>query len=196
MANMGTIEMNPWNSTIKNPDQPDWCIIDLDPSEKNSFEQVIETARVTKGVLDSLDVKGYCKTSGSTGMHIYIPMGAKYEYDECQLFGKLIATAVHDQLPLFTSIERMTNKRRGKIYVDFLQNRPKATLAAPYSLRPKPGATVSMPLDWDEVKKGLKMSDFTIKNSLDRIKSTGDIFKPVLQKGIDLHKILKNMQKD
>jgi bifunctional non-homologous end joining protein LigD len=189
MANLGAIEMNPWNSTIKKPDHPDWCIIDLDPTEKNSFEQVIRTALVVKQVLADLDVTGYPKTSGSTGIHIYIPMGARYTYDECQAFGKLIATRVHAALPKITSIERLTNRRKGCIYVDYLQNRPKATLAAPYSVRPKPGATVSMPLFWEEVKKGLKMQHFTLKNAMERIRSEGDIFKPVLGKGVNLRKI-------
>jgi bifunctional non-homologous end joining protein LigD len=189
MANLGTIEMNPWNSRTTNPDNPDWCALDIDPDKSNTFEQVIEVAQMIKEVLDSLNIKGYCKTSGSTGMHVYIPLAAQYSYDQCQLFGKFIATQVQLALPSFTSIERMTRKRKGKIYIDYLQNRPQATLAAAYSLRPKPGATVSMPLHWDEVKKGLKMKDFTIKNALDRIKSEGDIFKPVLGKGIDLGKI-------
>lgn len=193
MANLGSIEMNPWNSRIQKPDYPDWCIIDLDPTEKNTFEQVIQTAIVTREVLDSIKVPGYCKTSGSTGIHIYIPLNARYTYDECQLFGKWIATQVHAALPAFTSIERMTQKRRGKIYVDYLQNRPKATLAAPYSLRPKPGATVSMPLHWEEVKKGLKMKDFNITNAVARVNEMGDIFKPVLGKGIDMKKILRAM---
>ena len=192
MANLGAIEMNPWNSTINKEDYPDWCLIDLDPSEKNTFDQVIETALVTKEVLDNLGVEGYVKTSGSTGIHIYIPLGAKYDYDQCQLFGKVIATQVNHILPDITSIERLVKNRKGKLYVDYLQNRPKATLAAPYSLRPKPGATVSMPLLWEEVKKGLKMKDFTIANAMERIKSEGDIFKPVLGKGIDLDKVLKN----
>jgi bifunctional non-homologous end joining protein LigD len=191
MANLGAIEMNPWNSTIKKPDNPDWCIIDLDPTEKNTFEQVIRTAQATKEVLDDLKVPGYPKTSGSTGIHIYIPMGAKYTYDQCQAFGKLIATRVHEMLPRFTSIERLTDRRKGCIYVDYLQNRPKATLAAPYSVRPKPGATVSMPLHWEEVKKGLKMTHFTLKNAMGRIMAEGDIFKPVLGKGINLHRLLK-----
>jgi bifunctional non-homologous end joining protein LigD len=190
MANLGAIEMNPWNSTIHKEDYPDWCLIDLDPSEKNTFDQVIETARVTKEVLDNMGVKGYVKTSGSTGIHIYIPLGAKYDYDQSQLLGKVIATQVHHILPGITSIERIIKNRKGKLYVDYLQNRPKATLAAPYSLRPKPGATVSMPLHWEEVKKGLKMKDFTIVNAMERIKSEGDIFKPVLGKGIDLNKVL------
>lgn len=191
MANLGAIEMNPWNSTIKNPDNPDWCMIDIDPTEQNTFEQVIETALVTKQLLDHLKIEGYCKTSGATGLHIYIPMGAKYTYDQCQLFGRLIATGVHRAIPKFTSIERYTDKRKDKIYVDFLQNRAKATLAAPYSVRPKPGATVSMPLHWHEVKKGLHPKQFTLKNAIERIKSEGDLFKPVLGKGINLSKALK-----
>lgn len=194
MANLGCIEMNPWNSTIKKPDHPTWCILDLDPDTTNTFEQVIQTAQVVKQALDSLGVPSYCKTSGSTGMHIYIPLAAKYTYDECQLFGKLVATQVHNELPSFTSIERLTKNRKGKLYIDYLQNRPKATLAAPYSLRPKPGATVSMPLHWEEVKKGLKLKDFTIENSVARIKSEGDIFKPVIGKGVDLKKVLKKLE--
>ena len=92
---------------------------------------------------------------------------------------------VHTELPKFTSIERKTALRKGCIYLDFLQNRPQATVAAPYSLRPKPGAPVSMPLHWDEVKKGLKITDFHIRNAMDRLKEMGDIFKPVIGKGID-----------
>lgn len=194
MANLGSIEMNPWNSRIDKPDHPDWCLIDLDPSEKNTFEQVIKTAQVTKSVLDDIGVTGYVKTSGSTGIHIYIPLHAKYTYDECQMFGKWIATQVHQELPSFTSIERLTRNRKGKLYVDYLQNRPKATLAAPYSLRPKPGAPVSMPLHWEEVKKGLKIKDFTIANAVARVQEMGDIFKPVLGKGIDIRKVLKAIE--
>ncbi|MGF6928196.1 bifunctional non-homologous end joining protein LigD [Chitinophaga sp. W2I13] len=191
MANLGAIEMNPWNSTIHNPDNPDWCLIDLDPDKGNTFAQVIQTAQVVHEVLEGLGIKSYPKTSGSTGIHIYIPLNAKYSYDQCQLFGKLVATKAQEQLPTFTSIERMTRNRKGKIYIDYLQNRPKATLAAPYSLRPKPGATVSMPLYWEEVRKGLKMTDFTIENALARVKSEGDLFKPVLGRGINLERLLK-----
>jgi bifunctional non-homologous end joining protein LigD len=188
MASMGCIELNPWSSKVQSPDHPDWCIIDLDP-DKNSFDQVVEAAQVTKQVLDSMDVPSYCKTSGSTGLHIYIPLGAKYTYEQSKEFARVIATLVHREIPKYTSIERIVSNRNGKMYIDFLQNRPKATLAAPYSLRPKKGATVSMPLHWDEVKKGLKMTDFTIFNAIDRLKEVGDIFKPVIGKGIDLKKI-------
>ncbi len=194
MANLGAIEMNPWNSTIGKPEHPDWCCLDLDPDKSNSFEQVIQTAQMVKQVLDQLGIKGYPKTSGSTGIHIYIPLGAKYTYDECQLFGKLIATHVQEQLPRFTSIERLTRNRKGKIYIDYLQNRPKATLAAAYSLRPKPGATVSMPLDWEEVKKGLQLQHFTIANAVERVNREGDLFKPVLGKGVNIARVLKQFE--
>jgi bifunctional non-homologous end joining protein LigD len=195
MASLGCIEMNPWSSRVQKPDHPDWCIIDLDP-DKNPFTQVVETALVTKQVLDSLKVPAYCKTSGSTGLHIYIPLAAKYTYEISKEFGRIIATLVNQELPSFTSIERPTKLRKGKIYIDFLQNRPQATLAAAYSVRPKPGATVSMPLHWEEVKKGLKISDFTIKNAVPRIKEQGDIFKPVLGKGVNLEKLMKQLESD
>jgi bifunctional non-homologous end joining protein LigD len=189
MASLGCIELNPWSSRIQKPDHPDWCIIDLDP-DKNSFEQVITAAQMTRQVLDEMKVPSYCKTSGSTGIHIYIPLGAKYTYEQSKEFARMVVTLVHNELPKFTSIARPTAERKGKIYLDFLQNRPKATLAAPYSLRPKPGATVSMPLHWDEVKKGLKMTDFTIHNAVARIREEGDIFKPVLGKGIEMNKLV------
>jgi bifunctional non-homologous end joining protein LigD len=190
MASLGCIEMNPWFSRTQHPDNPDYCVIDLDPAEKTSFEQVIEAAQETKKVLDTIGVPGYVKTSGSTGIHIYIPLGAKYSYDQSQMFAKLVVSIVHDTLPDFTSLERKIKDREGKMYLDFLQNRPGATIACAYSLRPKPGATVSMPLHWEEVKKGLKMKDFTIENALKRIKSEGDLFKETLGKGIDMEKAL------
>ncbi len=192
MANLGAIEMNPWSSTIHHPDKPDWCILDLDPDKGNTFDQVIEVARTIHAILEDIGVPSCCKTSGSTGLHIYIPLGAKYSYDQSQLFAKWVAARADDQLD-FTSIERMTDKRKGKVYIDYLQNRSAATLAAPYSLRPKPGATVSMPLQWSEVKEGLQMADFNLSNALYRVKTTGDLFKPVLKKGIDLKKTLQKL---
>jgi bifunctional non-homologous end joining protein LigD len=191
MASLGCIEIHPWSSTIKKPEYPTWCVIDLDP-DKNSFDDVIEAAQVTHRILDDLKVDNYVKTSGSTGIHIYIPLGAKYTYDQSKEFARIIVTLVHKELPKFTSLERNVRSRKGKMYLDFLQNRNQATLAAPYSCRPKPGATVSMPLQWDEVKKGLKMTDFHIFNALERAQSMGDIFKPVLGKGIDMEKAISN----
>jgi bifunctional non-homologous end joining protein LigD len=194
MAGLGCIEIHPWNSTIRKPDYPTWCIIDLDP-DKNSFDQVIEAARMTKTVLDDMGVPCYCKTSGSTGLHVYIPLGNEYTYEQSKEFARVIVTLVNREIPGFTSLERTIANREGKMYLDFLQNRPQATIAAPYSLRPKPGATVSMPLYWEEVKKGLKMKDFTIANALARVNETGDIFKPVTGPGIDLRKIFQGKNK-
>jgi bifunctional non-homologous end joining protein LigD len=193
VAALGCIEINPWSSRIQTPDNPDWCIIDLDP-DKNTFSQVIEAAKVTKQILDTIGVICYCKTSGSTGLHIYIPFGAKYSYEDSKEFGRAIAKLVHSQIPKYTSIERKIADREGKMYIDFLQNRPQATVAGPYSLRPKPGAPVSMPLHWEEVKKGLSIGDHNIFNAVARIKDEADIFKGVLAKGIDLKKALKRIE--
>jgi bifunctional non-homologous end joining protein LigD len=192
MANLGCIEMNPWHSRVQSPHYPDWCVIDLDPGNI-SFEKVIETARVVHEVLESLQVPCYPKTSGSTGIHIYIPLGAKYNYEQSKQLAELIANMVHEELPSFTSLVRSPQKRPDKIYLDYLQNRPIQTICAPYSVRPKPGATVSMPLHWDEVKNGLKISNFNMKNALARLKTEGDLFEGVLGKGIDLNKILKGL---
>jgi bifunctional non-homologous end joining protein LigD len=192
MANLGCIEMNPWHSRVQSPHNPDWCVIDLDPGNI-SFEKVIETAQLVKKILDTLQIPSYPKTSGSTGIHIYIPLGAKYNYEQSKQLAELVANMVHQELPSFTSIERNPRKRTDKIYVDYLQNRPIQTICAPYSVRPKPGATVSAPLHWEEVRKGLKMSSFTIKNILGRVRSEGDLFEGVLGKGIDLNKILKGL---
>jgi bifunctional non-homologous end joining protein LigD len=194
IASLGCIEINPWSSRRQTPDHPDWCIIDLDP-DRNPFHQVIEAARVTKEVLDAIGVPSYPKTSGSTGLHIYIPFGAKYSYEDSKEFGRRLVKIVHAEIPGFTSIERKTAHRKGCIYLDFLQNRPQATVAAPYSLRPKPGAPVSMPLHWEEVKKGLQITDFHLHNSVARLKAEGDLFKGVLGKGIDLNKATRNLEK-
>jgi len=193
IASLGCIEINPWSSRKQSPDSPDWCIIDLDP-DSNSFEQVIETAQVTKQVLDALGISSYCKTSGSTGLHIYIPLQAGYSYEDSKEFGRALVKIIQPLLPEFTSIERKTMNRKGKIYLDFLQNRPQATVAAPYSLRPKPGATVSMPLHWEEVKKGLKIKDFNIHNAIERVKAYGDLFQGALGPGIAIESALMRMK--
>jgi len=193
MNSLGCIEINPWFSRVQTPDNPDYCVIDLDP-DKHTYDQVVEAARITKEILDAIDVPSYPKTSGSTGMHIYIPLEAKYTYQQSQLFANIIVKLVHKQIPDFTSLERSIAARNGKMYLDFLQNRPGATIAGPYSLRPKPGATVSTPLSWEEVKPGLTIQHFNIHNAIDRFKETGDLFQGVLGEGIDLEKTLKKAQ--
>lgn len=196
MANLGCIEINPWSSRIQQPEKPDYTVIDIDPSEKNSFEEVIEVARAAKQVLDKARIRGYCKTSGSRGLHIYIPLEGKYTYDEGRDFTKLLCYFIHEILPGTTSMERNIKKRGKKIYLDYLQNRKGQTLAAAYCVRPKPGATVSAPLNWEEVKPGLEMLDYTLKTMPGRIDKIGDIFKEVLGKGIDMEAALQNLNED
>ena len=193
MASLGCIEINPWFSRAQTPDNPDYCVIDLDPDQQ-TYDQVVEAARLIKDILDAIKVPSYPKTSGSTGMHIYVPLSGKYTYDQSQMFANIIVKLVHKQIPDYTSLERSIAARNGKMYLDFLQNRPGATIAGPYSLRPKPGATVSTPLSWDEVKPGLTIQRFNIHNAMDRFRETGDLFQGVLGEGIELAETLKKAQ--
>ncbi len=194
MANLGCIEINPWHSTYLKPDEPTYMMLDLDPGEI-SFVDVVNTALVIKEICDEINIPCYCKTSGATGLHIYIPLAAKYNYDHVKIFAEIMATIVHSRLPDTTSIERSTAKRKDKIYIDFLQNRKGQTIAAPYSVRPRAYATVSTPLLWKEVNHQLTPQMFTIKNTDQRLLKTGDLWKPVLQKGVILAKALKSIEK-
>lgn len=195
LNNLGCIDLNPWNSSLPDLEHPDYLVLDLDPSKKNTFDEVIETALQVNEVLQSIKIKGYCKTSGSTGIHIYIPMAGKYDFDQVKDFAHILMKQVHEKLPEITTLERSLQKRdSSKIYLDYLQNRTGQTLASVYSLRPKQGASVSMPLEWDELKPGLLPTDYTIKNALERIKDKGDLFKPVLGRGIDMIRALEQLQ--
>jgi DNA ligase D len=195
IANLGCIEMNPWNSTINKLNNPDYIVMDIDPSPKNTFEQVIDVALAIKEILDEIEVKGYCKTSGSRGLHVYIPFNKKYNYDESRDFSQILASMVTEKLPDTTTLERSLSKRKkNHIYVDYLQNRVGQTLASAYSARPKPGATVSAPLAWSEVEHGLSIQDFNIKNMVRRVKDKGDLFEGVLGKGIDMKKALQRLE--
>jgi bifunctional non-homologous end joining protein LigD len=192
MANLGCIEINPWNSRLKNITNPDWVVIDLDP-EDISFKEVVKAAVTVRKTLDDMEVDSYCKTSGATGLHIYIPLGAKYDYEIAKTFAEVVAQAVNAQIPATTSVLRLPKKRQHKVYLDFLQNRRGQTLAAPYSLRPKPGATVSTPLEWKEVNEKLDPAAFTIKTIFKRLDKKGDLWKPVLGKGANLDKAMKRL---
>ena len=194
LNNLGSIEINPWHSTINALDNPDYLIIDIDPSKENTFQQVIEAANVVKQILDKAGAPSYCKTSGASGLHIHVPLAKKYTYEQAKDFTYLICMLANEQIPEFTTLERNLQKRGHKhIYMDYLQNRRGHTIACAYSLRPKPGATVSTPLLWKEVKSGLTPQDFTINNIMKRVKKMGDIFYPILEKGINLNKCLKNL---
>jgi bifunctional non-homologous end joining protein LigD len=194
MNNLGCIEVNPWCSRTKSLDNPDYLVLDLDPSDKNTFNQVIDTALAVKEILDKAGAVGYCKTSGASGLHIYVPLAAKYDYDQARMFAELVAHHAQELVPKFTTLERSLNQRKGRLYIDYLQNKRGQTLASVYSMRPVPGATISTPLEWKEVKHGLHPSDFTMETLPKRLEKKGDLFKPVLGKGIDMVKCLKKME--
>jgi bifunctional non-homologous end joining protein LigD len=165
-------------------------VIDIDPSDKNTFEQAREVTLAAKEVLDEVKVKGYCKTSGKSGMHIYLPLAAEYSYEEARDFTHLLCHQIHEKLPKLTSLERAVKKRKGKIYLDYMQNNRGQTLAAAYCVRPIEGAQVSAPLSWEEVEKS-KPADFTIENMPERIAAKGDLFAPVLKEKINIEKVLE-----
>lgn len=190
---LGSIEVNPWNSRVGHLDTPDWLVIDLDP-EGATFKDVVKVARTVKEVCDEWKLSAYPKTSGQTGLHIYFPLGARYSYEQAKDFAHLIALEVNKRQPALTSVERSPAKRPHRIYLDFLQNRQGQTLAAPYSLRPTPDATVSTPLHWDEVTLSLQPTDFTIKNMARRLNKVGDLWKPVLGKPVDIATVLRALE--
>lgn len=194
LNNLGCIEINPWNSRVQKPDNPDYLIMDIDPSEKNTFNQVVDVALVIKEILDKAGCTCYCKTSGATGMHIYIPLQGRYTYDQARPFSEIIANLAQEQLPDFTTVERPLNQRKGRIYIDFLQNRRGQTLSSVYSIRPVPGASVSTPLKWSEVKRGLSPLDFTIKTIHKRLDKVGDLFANVLTDKNDLRKCIDRLE--
>lgn len=192
IANLGCIEINPWLSNFQKPNTPDFMVIDLDP-DTNTFSEVIETALVVKTIYDEMGIISFVKTSGSTGIHIYVYVGAVYEYDFVKNFAQFIAQKTHEKLPDLTSLERSPIKRKGKIYIDFLQNRRGQTIAAPYSVRPKPGATVSFPITWEEVNEDLDMNSFHLKNVPDLLKDRKDAWKDIFLVKQDLKKsLMKN----
>jgi len=193
VANLGCIEINPWNSTTKKIGHPTWMVIDIDPSDENTFTEVVDSALATKMILDRAGVSSYCKTSGASGLHVYVPLKNKYEYVTVKDFARLIATLVQEQLPGTTTLERSLSKRGPKIYIDFLQNRTGQTLASVYSLRPVPGASVSTPLEWKEVNHQLSPQQFTMQNIFQRLKKKGDLFLPVLNEANSIEKALKKL---
>jgi bifunctional non-homologous end joining protein LigD len=195
MANLGCIELNPWHSRIGSLDHPDYMLIDLDP-QGQSFDEVVRTAQTVRRILEDAGAECVCKTSGKRGLHIVVPLGARYEYEEVRQFAELVATLVNRRLPATTSMERSPAKRRNRIYLDYLQNSRGQTVASAYAVRPAPGATVSTPLRWPEVKKGLDPKKFTIKTMPRRLDRLGDLWKPILAKGADLSKVLARLTKN
>ncbi len=180
LANQACIEMHPWLSSIGSLDYPDFAVIDLDPSPGNSFQEVIDMALLVKNVFQELGLRSYPKTSGSEGLHIYLPLKNHYTYSQVREFARGVAALVAEIRPDISTIERTVSKRGPKIYIDYLQNVKGQTLCSAYSVRPRKGAPVSAPLTWEEVAL-VSPTDFCIKNMLPRVKQAGDLFSPVLE---------------
>ena len=183
LANLACIDQNPWMSRLGSLDSPDFALIDLDPTEGCPYSQIVEAAQLVNNTLDAVGLAGYPKTTGGDGMHIYIPLEPIYTFEQVRTFAELISILVIRQKPdLFTTPRAVSKRKKGKVYFDYLQISSAKTIAAPYVLRAHPGAPVSTPLDWSEVKTGLEPGQFNIHNVLERFERVGDLFEPVLTK--------------
>jgi bifunctional non-homologous end joining protein LigD len=175
-VNLGTIEQHPWHSTMKHLDKPDYVMLDLDPKQA-PWENVLKVALVCKEVFDELGVPAFPKTSGSSGIHVYLPLKPKYDYRKVAAIADGLAAEVARRVPKIATIQRSLAKRqKQQVYVDAMQNARGKTIAAAYSARAREGATVSMPLTWKQIEKGIKISDFTIENLPALIKKHGDVW--------------------
>jgi bifunctional non-homologous end joining protein LigD len=197
MTQIAAISQDPWFSRIGSLEYADFAAIDLDPGEGASFKQVLDTARAVKEELDRFGIPGVPKTSGSSGLHIYIPLPPKTTYDTGQLLCQIVATVVATKHPKFATVERWVKRRpRGTVYVDYLQNILGKTIATAYSARASDFAGVSTPLTWDEVEEGISPKDFTLLNYRSRFKAAGDLWKPLrTMKPVNIEKVLAAIEK-
>ncbi|HYV96261.1 MAG TPA: DNA ligase D [Gemmatimonadaceae bacterium] len=193
VANMGSIPIHLWASRVGSLELPDWCVIDLDPKEA-PFSDVIRTAKVVRKLCDAIEMPSYVKTTGKTGLHILLPLARQCTYAQSRTLGELLARVMLRELGDIATITRHVTKRGDKVYIDYLQNRTGQTIVGPFSVRPLPGATVSMPLTWDEVDEGLDPRAFTIKAALDRMTALGtDPNIAVLTDVPDLQHVLEKL---
>ncbi len=194
IANMAAIVLHIWSSRVGSLETPDWCILDLDPKEA-PFQDVVTVAKAVKALCDVIDLPAYVKTSGSTGLHVLIPLGRQCTYEQSRTLGGLLARLVAAELPEIATITRQVQKRGGKVYLDYVQNGHGRLIVAPFSVRPLPGAPVSMPLEWREVTPKLDIHRFTIKNAPARMKKMNeDPLRPVLTTTPDLVQALERLQ--
>ena len=195
LANLACIPLHPWSSRAGSIEFPDFMIIDLDPGQGVPFPAVCRLALRLKEILTQLSLKGYPKTSGSKGLHVVVPLDSRNDYKSVRRFAEVIARlAVHSMRDLAT-IERGMEKRKGKIYIDYLQNGFGKTIVSPYCLRPRPGAPVSTPLNWSEVSSNIRPAAFNIRSIFRRLKAKGDPFQPLLTEKQSLQHGLLQLEK-
>ena len=176
-VNLGTIEQHPWHSTVKHLDQPDYLMLDLDPKSA-PWQNVLEVALVCKEVLDELGLPAFPKTSGSSGIHVYLPLKPKYDYGKIASVAAALANEVAQRAPKIATTQRSLAKRqKQQVYVDAMQNARGKTIASLYSARARPNATVSMPLTWKQIEREVKISDFTIEKVPALVKKGGGAWK-------------------
>lgn len=181
VVNLGCIDLNPWYARCDDVDRPDYLHFDLDPVPGASFALVRETALMVRDALAEIKIISYAKTTGSRGIHVYVPIVRGPTQKQVWSFAKSFAIGLAQKYPKLITAEYRTVKRpRGHVLVDYNQNAWNRTLASVYSVRPKPKATVSAPVTWQEVTRGIEIEDFTIKNMPARLKRVGDLWKPLL----------------
>jgi bifunctional non-homologous end joining protein LigD len=185
VANMGTIPLHVWSSRVAALERPDWCILDLDPKGA-PLKHVVEIARNVHALCQDVGLTNFVKTSGSTGLHVLVPLGARYTYEQSRTLAELLARFTAKSLPEIATIVRSVSDRDGKVYLDYLQNGHGRLLVSPFCVRPLPGAPVSMPIEWSQVNARLKLERFTIRTARKWLGSHGDPLAPVLTDSTDM----------
>jgi bifunctional non-homologous end joining protein LigD len=179
LVNLGSIDLHPWMSRTDEPEMPDYAIIDLDPSD-DDFAKPVRIARTVGKILGGCGLRARLKTSGKSGLHIYIPLVRRYTYEQARMFCEVVARMAVVEHKKIATVERVPAKRGDKVYVDFGQNRREQTVVPPYVIRPVEGAQVSTPLDWDELSQSFTPRDFRMDNVPERLERLGDLFRGVL----------------
>jgi bifunctional non-homologous end joining protein LigD len=195
LANLGCIDQNPWMSRLGSLEHPDFILLDLDPHHCG-FDRIIEAARLVKSKLDLIGLRGYPKTTGGDGMHIYVPLEEGYSYAQARAFAEILSRWVTAERPdLFTTPRNVAAREKGKVYFDYLQIAEGKTISAPYVVRAHPGAPVATPLEWEEVRSGLTPLQFHIGNVMRRFDRVGDLFSPVLNQPQEMEPALEKLSK-
>jgi bifunctional non-homologous end joining protein LigD len=183
VVNLGCIDLNQWYATCDDVDRPDYLHFDLDPVPAAGFECVLETALLVREALDGMRIRSYPKTTGSRGIHVYVPIVRGPTQKQVWTFAKQFAKMLAERNPtLITSEYRVAKRPKNRVLVDYNQNAWGRTLASVYSVRPQPKASVSAPVTWEEVERGIRIEDFRMDNMPERVREKGDLFKPLLAK--------------
>ena len=194
LINTGSIDLHPWMSRKGSLDSPDWAFIDMDPKDA-PFSSVIKLAREIGKLLRGIGIEPYLKTSGSTGLHVCIPLKPVYSFEQSRMFCEAVARIIVRDHGDISTVERVVSRREGKVYLDFLQNRREQTIVPPYVVRPVEAASVSMPLAWDELESEFRVQDFTLVNAPQRVERTGDLFRTALTRPQDLAQAIQSLEK-